>query len=150
MLSNKKINPQLKWAQRKDRIYITFNLIEIKNPLIDLVDNKILKFSGEDKENSYDLQLELYEEISKEESKYVFATRNIFLNLKKKETGPYWPRLQKSSGKFNFINIDWNLYVDEDEEKESNLQPNFTNMGEEQGFPGFNDDEIQDEDDIPN
>ena len=58
MLNNKKINPQLKWAQRKDRIYITFNLIEIQNTFIDLVDNKILKFSGEDKENSYDLQLE--------------------------------------------------------------------------------------------
>ena len=88
-------NPQLKWAQRKDKVYITFDLIEVQDPQIDIVDGKVLKFSGSDKNHTYSLELELFEEISKEDSKYVFATRNIFLNLKKKEKGPYWPRLTK-------------------------------------------------------
>ena len=94
-------NPQLKWAQRKDKVYITFDLFEVQNPQIDIVDGKVLKFSGTDKNHTYSLELEFFEEISKEDSKYIFATRNIFLNLKKKEKGDYWPRLTKNTGKLN-------------------------------------------------
>jgi hypothetical protein len=142
-------NPQLKWAQRKDKVFITFDLVEVQDPKIDIVDGKLLKFSGSDKNHTYSLELELCEEISKEESKYVFASRNIFLNLKKKTKGPYWPRLTKNTGKFNFINIDWNLYIDEDDEEENTTQnPNFGNFGAEQSFPGFGD-EMEDEDDLP-
>ncbi len=36
--------PQTKWAQRKDQLFITFDAIDLKNPVIDIVDNKILKF----------------------------------------------------------------------------------------------------------
>jgi len=143
-------NPQLKWAQRKDKVYITFDLIEVQDPQIDIVDGKVLKFSGSDKNHTYSLELELFEEISKEDSKYVFATRNIFLNLKKKEKGPYWPRLTKNTGKLNFLNVDWNLYIDEDDEDEAPAHPNFGNFGQEQSFPGMGmEDEMDDEDDVP-
>ena len=144
------INPQLKFAQRKDRVYITIDLVEVQDPKIDIVDEKILKFSGSDKNHTYNLELELYDEISKEDSKYVFASRNIFLNLKKKTKGPYWPRITKNAAKLNFLNVDWNLYIDEDEEEENNQQqqPNFANFGAEQSFPGFNE-EMDDEDDLP-
>lgn len=145
------VNPQLKWAQRKDKTYITFDLIEVQDPQIDIVDGKVLKFSGSDKNHTYSLELELFEEISKEDSKYVFATRNIFLILKKKEKGPHWPRLTKNAGKLNFINVDWNLYCDEDDEEEGQVQqPNFGNFGQEQSFPGMGmEDEMDDEDDVP-
>jgi prostaglandin-E synthase len=158
-MQKKAANPQLKWAQRKDKVYITFDLIEVQDPQIDIIDGKVLKFSGSDNNHTYSLELELFEEISKEDSKYVFATRNIFLNLKKKEQGPYWPRLTKNTGKLNFLNVDWNLYIDEDDEDEaSNKNPNFGNFGQEQSFPGFNgmgmdNDEMEDqddEDDLPN
>ena len=39
-------------------------------------------------------------------------------NLIKKEQGPYWPRLIKDEKKYNHIALDWNKYVDEDEEDE--------------------------------
>lgn len=159
MMEKKAANPQLKWAQRKDKVYITFDLIEVQDPQIDIIDEKILKFSGSDKNHTYALELEFFEEISKEDSKYVFATRNIFLNLKKKEKGPYWPRLTKNTGKLNFLNLDWNLYIDEDEEDEASAakNPNFGKYGQEQSFPGFNggmeeddmDGEMDDEDDLP-
>ena len=143
-------NPQLKWAERKDKVYITFDLIEVQDPQIDIVDGKLLKFSGSDKNHTYNLELELFEEISKEDSKYVFATRNIFLNLKKKETGPWWNRLTKATGKQNFINVDWNLYCDEDEEDEAKAAPQ---GGQEMNFPGMGmegmEDEMDDEDDLP-
>ena len=143
-------NPQLKWAERKDKVYITFDLVEVQDPQIDIVDGKVLKFSGSDKNHTYSLELELFEEISKEDSKYVFATRNIFLNLKKKEKGSYWNRLTKSTGKMNFVNVDWNLYCDEDEEDEANA-PKMG--GNEMNFPGMGmegmEDEMDDEDDLP-
>ena len=143
-------NPQLKWAQRKDKVYLTIDLVEVTDPKIDIVDGKVLKFSGSDKNHNYSLELEFFEEISKEESKYVFASRNIFLNLKKKVKGPYWERLTKSPAKLNFLNVDWNLYIDEDDEEETAAKsPNFGNYGNEQSFPGFNNEEMEDEDDLP-
>jgi hypothetical protein len=65
----------------------------------------------------------------------------------KKTKGPYWPRLTKKEGKLNWLNPDWNNYIDEDEEdEESNNMPNF---GNEHSFPGFGggEDDLPDEDD---
>ena len=84
----------------------------------------------------------------KEESKYNLASRNIFLNIKKKSKGPYWPRLTKSEQKLNWLSIDWQYFVDEDEEDEDTNMPRF---GNEQSFPGFGaDDDLPDEDDEVN
>ena len=62
---------------------------------MDLTDGKRIKYQGTDGTVNYAFDIELYDEISKEESKYTLESRNIFLNLKKKTSGPYWPRLVK-------------------------------------------------------
>jgi prostaglandin-E synthase len=72
--------------------------------------------------------LNLYGEVNTEDSKFSLETRNIFLNIKKAESGPYWPRLTKESGKLNFLACDWGYYVDEDEEDELAKDPNRGNM----------------------
>ena len=36
----------------------------------------------------------------------------------KKTIGPHWPRLTKEKMKVNYIAIDWNSYMDEDQEIE--------------------------------
>ncbi len=36
--------PQIKWAQRKDKVFITIDVVDVKNPKIDIQDNHILKF----------------------------------------------------------------------------------------------------------
>ena len=46
------------------------------------------------------------------------------MNLKKKKSGDYWPRLTFDKVKFHWIEIDWNYFVDEDEEEEAK-EPNF-------------------------
>ncbi len=46
----------------------------------------------------------------------------------------------------NWLNVDWQHYVDEDEEDE---EANIPNYGNEQSFPGFGDEELPDEDDEP-
>ena len=38
--------------------------------------------------------------------------------MAKKESGPYWPRLLKQTGKFHFLKTDFSKWKDEDEEDE--------------------------------
>ena len=75
--------PILKWAQRKDKLFITINVIHTKKPLIEIKGKK-MKYSGTDGNKNYSFDIELYDEIDISNSKYTLDTRNIFLNLKKK------------------------------------------------------------------
>lgn len=46
----------------------------------------------------------------------------------------------------NWLNVDWQHYIDEDDEDEEATMPNY---GNEHSFPGFGDQELPDEDDEP-
>ena len=122
--------PNIKWAERKDKLYVTIELNDVKDPKIDIKDNKVLTFSGKADDKTYQLDIELFEEVDTAESKWTLDTRNIFLNLKKKTKGPYWNYLNKDKKKHHFIHVDWNLYIDEDEEE----QKSGNDFG---GFPGM-------------
>ena len=76
--------PMIKWAQRKDKLFITISVVHSKKPIVDLTDGKRIKYQGTDGTVNYAFDIELYDEISKDESKYTLESRNIFLNLKKK------------------------------------------------------------------
>ena len=133
--------PILKWAQRKDRLYLTIMVVHTKKPTIDIIDGKKLKYSGTDGQKNYAFEIELFDEVLKEESKYNLDARNVFLNIKKKTEGPYWERLTKDSVKRHWIEIDWIYYTEEDEEEEAK-QPDFA--GQDFGDMGE-----MDEDDEP-
>ena len=138
--------PTLKWAQRKDRLYITILVVHTKKPSIDIIDNKKLKYSGTDGEKNYSFEIELFDEVLKDESKYNLDARNIFLNLKKKNPGPYWERLTKDTKKNHWIEIDWVYYTEEDEENEGK-QPEFN--GQDFGDMGeMDEDDVNDEGDL--
>ena len=137
--------PMLKWAQRKDRLFVTINVVHSKKPIVDLTDGKRIKYQGTDGTVNYAFDIELYDEISKEESKYTLESRNIFLNLKKKTSGPYWPRLLKDEKKYHWIEVDWMYFTEEDEEDEA-TNPNKPG----QGFDDMPDMGEMDEDDEPN
>ena len=54
-----------------------------------------------------------------EQSKWKVIGRHVDFKIKKKEDDqPYWSRLTKENEKFSWISIDWNRYIDEDEEGE--------------------------------
>ena len=55
-----------------------------------------------------------------QESKYAVKPRNVDFHLMKKDKDDeYWPRLLKDKVKEKaHVRIDWNRYVDEDEENE--------------------------------
>lgn len=140
----KEKKPNIKWAQRKDRLFVTIEVIHSKQPVIDIIDGKRIKYSGSDATMNYSVDIELYDEVVKEESKFLLDSRFVLLNLKKKTSGPFWPRLIKEAIKEKWISVDWKYFVDEDEEDEKSVpQPNFEGQD-------FGDMDIpDDEDNIP-
>ncbi|GLI67201.1 hypothetical protein VaNZ11_011124, partial [Volvox africanus] len=113
--------PTVLWAQRSDKLYLTIDVQDVKDQSCDLEDEK-LTFKGkagtEQNEYSLDLTFNAAVDSKSEDSKISITPRNIFIIIKKKESG-HWPRLTKESGRhLTHIKCDWDKWVDEDEEDE--------------------------------
>ncbi|DBA00950.1 TPA: hypothetical protein N0F65_006150 [Lagenidium giganteum] len=111
----------VKWAQRKDSLYVTIDLPDVQDEKVTLT-NKNLTFHGASNGQKYEVSLEFLKEVDAEakESKWAKTDRNLhFLILKKDKDTEFWPRLlaDKHLEKTN-VHVDWNRYVDEDEEEE--------------------------------
>lgn len=124
------------WAQRHDTVFLTFEVFEVKNEKVDIKADGV-SFAGvrgsDDAKFAVDLQL--YGPIDPEASKVSVGHREVSLILKKTESGPYWPRLLKSTQKMHFIHTDFSKWKDEDEEDEEdeaafNQFGNFGQFGE--------------------
>jgi cytosolic prostaglandin-E synthase len=123
MLSNEVLIPRVIWAQRKDVVYLTIEVFEVKDENIEIQGNTVV-FSGVrgSDEAKFGVSLELYGEIDANKSKINVGHRDISLVLAKVEEGPFWPRLLKSTQKKHYIHTDFSKWVDEDEEDEP-LEP---------------------------
>ena len=109
----------VKWAQRKDSLYVTISLPDVKDHTLDVTENKLV-FSGTSNDQKYSVDLEFYKPIDTEESIMNVLPMNIQMKLMKKDKDEdFWPRLlqDKHLEKTN-VKIDWDRYVDEDEEDE--------------------------------
>lgn len=141
--------PEIKWAQRKDRLFVTIELADFENQKIDLTPDGSLKFQyvlflplyllkylylvfnvfafvniiifrAESHNNLYAFEIQLFDEVDVDQSKWNTKGRNIILNIAKKNTdAEHWPRLTKDKIKNSHIQIDWSKWVDEDEEDEA-------------------------------
>lgn len=109
--------------------------------------------------NHYAFDIELFDEVDKESSKWNTRGRNIIFNItKKNKDKEQWPRLTKDKAKNPHIQIDWGKWVDEDEEEEEGSkglggdwdpsQMNDFNMGG-YGDQGDSDDEEEEEEEQP-
>jgi len=137
------LTPNVIWAQRKDKLYITVELADTKNSKITLEPAGKLHFEGESSGKHYKVDLELLKEIDVEKSKYTVQPRNVQFLIEKKEQGPFWERLLKNPGKLWFLKADWNRWKDEDEGDDDFDTSNFDGipgMGD-MGDMGFGDDE---------
>ena len=130
----------IKYAQRSDSLYLTIALPDVKDETIVLTD-KELKFNGTSGDKSYEVNIEFFKEVDSEGSTYKVLPRSIQMHIlkKDKEEEEFWPRLLKDKAlEKNQVKIDWNRYVDEDEEEEgfdmSNLEGG---MGMGGGMPGM-------------
>ena len=106
----------LAWAQRKDKLVITLKIQDLLEHKIDLKPEGTLTVTGKDKTHEYALNITLYAEVNTANSKWNTLGRNIVLEITKKVSGPYWPRITKDDKKNQLVQIDWSRYVDEDEE----------------------------------
>lgn len=143
-------HPIIKWAQRKDKIYIEIGLRDIVDEKIDLTENSI-SFEGTSDSKKYSFSFELFDKINTEESKWTKTGFHLLIVLSKAEKDkPFWSRLTKDTAKNQYIQIDWSKWVDEDEEEEegdkglggfdpSQMQgfPGMGGMGGMGGFPGM-------------
>jgi len=106
--------PIVSWAQRKESVFLTVDISDVTELKVEL-EEESLKFSGKSKGNIYEFYLEFEDKIDKEKSKYS-ATRNVMFELVKQET-KRWKRLTKDSKKLHWLKVDFDKYVDTDEEE---------------------------------
>jgi len=118
----------VKWAQRSDSLYLTIALADIKDETINLTDTGLI-FKGKSQDKDYEINIDFFKAVDAEGSKYNVLPRSVQMHvMKKAEEGDedkdedeetFWPRLLKDKSlEKNQVKIDWDRYVDEDEEKE--------------------------------
>ncbi|RDX85853.1 hypothetical protein CR513_32895, partial [Mucuna pruriens] len=112
-------HPEVKWAQRSDKVYVTVQLPDSKNAKVDLTPDGIFTFSANAgaQGHLYELKLELFDKANVEESKINVGVRGIFCVVQKAEEG-WWKRLLKAEGKPpHYVKVDWDKWVDENEDE---------------------------------
>jgi len=131
--------PIFKWAQDKTHVFIEIDLVGIKDQKVNLKENKF-EWSGTVGDKKYALDLELHAPIDVSKSTYKTTRLPEFLLEKKDSKAKYWPHLLTPKDKAQYkgrCQVDFDKYVDEDEEKES-LSKQFGGGG--YGFGGDEDD----------
>mmetsp|Transcript_13386 Transcript_13386/g.9460 ORF Transcript_13386/g.9460 Transcript_13386/m.9460 type:complete len:138 (-) Transcript_13386:401-814(-) len=116
-MESAKVFPNIKWAQRAENVFITVEVQDFENHVIDLSEDNKLSFSADSHGQKYGFEIELFAEVVKDESRWNTKGRNVIFNLKKKEAES-WSRITKEKTKNARINIDWNKWVDSDDEEE--------------------------------
>lgn len=115
------LNPTILWAQDRDIVFVTIQVVDIKEHDIQIESNKVI-FKGKNKTNEYNLDLDLFTDINIEKSNSAIYSTDIKLKLRKNHS-LFWPRLTKT--KQNNIKIDWSKWVceDDDEDSDDNMNP---------------------------
>ena len=78
-----------------------------------------LDFKGKSSGKDYSVSIEFFKAVDSEGSTYKVLPRSVQMHIlkKEKEEDEFWPRLLKDKAlEKNQVNIDWDRYVDEDEE----------------------------------
>ncbi|CAD8157029.1 unnamed protein product [Paramecium octaurelia] len=114
----KTINPIVKWAQRKDNIFLTVEVRDLKDEKVELTSTS-LKFSANAEGVNYAFEINFFAEVIVEESKWTNYGVNVrFILSKKDQAASYWTRLIKETHKLQYLQVDWTKYIDEDDEAE--------------------------------
>lgn len=110
--------PEVLWAQRSDKVYLTVSLPDAKDVSVKSEAQGLFSFSATGAQGEvFTFSLELYGTIVPEGSKVNTGLRNILCSIQK-EKKEWWKRLLKSGEKpAPYIKVDWNKWCDEDEEE---------------------------------
>jgi len=122
------IAPEVQWAQRKDKLFLTLMVKDCKSPSIELTASK-LTFKGKDGSKEYQVDLEFNKDVDPEKSQQRITGRNIYFELMKtEESSSWWPRLLKDSSKRHWLKTDFNKWKDEDDTEDEAEEPNNFDM----------------------
>ncbi|XP_057549155.1 uncharacterized protein OsI_027940-like isoform X2 [Amaranthus tricolor] len=111
-------HPEVKWAERADKVYLTVMLPDAKNPKVNLGPEGTFTFTatGGADDSAYELTLDLFDKVNVEESKINYGVRSITCILEKAEM-KRWNRLLRGDGKApHYVKVDWDKWADEDED----------------------------------
>ena len=118
-------NPNILWAQDKEYIFLTINILNIKEQEIVFNENTI-EIVGKNNINNFKINLDLTCNIVKEKSNWNLNNRNLKINLKK-EKSVFINKLTKT--KRNNIKIDWHKWINEDSsDGENDMVSNFNDF----------------------
>ena len=138
MEERKVVNPSAKWAQRKDKLYITLDSRDLSetNREIILTPEGKLTLKGQNKAGTIDYlrEIELANNVIVEESSWKVTDLCVQFSIAKADQeAEFWPRLTKEKAKYAWLTIDWSKWVDESDEEEAE-QPDFGDM---ERFPSY-------------
>ncbi|RZC79161.1 hypothetical protein C5167_003481 [Papaver somniferum] len=107
-------HPTIKWAQRSDKIFLTVDLPDANDVKLKLEPQGRFVFSATKGGIPYEVDIELYDKINAE-----------------KTESKWWNRLLKQEGKPPvFLKVDWDKWVDEDDETEGIEEEEEENKGD--------------------
>ena len=109
-------NPNILWAQDKEYIFLTINILNIKEQELVFNENTI-EIVGKNNINNFKINLDLTCNIVKDKSNWNLNPRNLKINLKK-EKSVFINNLTKK--KRNNIKIDWQKWINEDSSEDDN------------------------------
>lgn len=127
--------PQLAWAQDKTRVLITVKSDDLSDEEI-VVHTDALEIRGRssDPDRAYSLRLELFADVDPNDSATVHFRLGgrVKIDLRKRDTRIWWPRLAKAPQKLPYVQVDWERWVDSDDEDDIDdgtiEMPNLTDM----------------------
>ncbi|XP_071738321.1 uncharacterized protein OsI_027940 [Rutidosis leptorrhynchoides] len=109
-------HPEIKWAQREDKVFITVVLADTKDAKVNLAPEGVFSFTAKAGQHDYDLKLELFDKVNVEESKINIGERSVFCILEKAEP-KWWNKLLGGDAKTpHYVKVDWDKWVDEDDD----------------------------------
>ncbi|CAK9183898.1 unnamed protein product [Ilex paraguariensis] len=116
-------HPEVLWAQRTDKVYLTIALPDAKDISVKCEPQGLFSFSAVGVQGApFVFSIELYGKIVPEACKTNVGLRNILCSVQKAEKG-WWQRLQKSEEKpAPYLKVDWNKWCDEDEEESTDCK----------------------------
>ncbi|CAI9117271.1 OLC1v1018628C2 [Oldenlandia corymbosa var. corymbosa] len=128
--------PEVLWAQRSDKIYLTIALPDAKDVSVKCEVDGRFSFSAVGVDGQpFSFTLQLYSNIIPEGCKTKIGLRNILCSVQK-EKKDWWKRLLKSDGKpAPYIKVDWNKWRDEDDvaSDDDDDDDDLLNTGEDDG-----------------
>ena len=111
--------PTIRWYQTKEYITLNVEVYDAKNEIVKIMADNI-SFYAISKENIYKIDFNLYDNINVEESKYTVNDKSIRIILKK-ISYINWNYLLKDKNCYkNNIKIDWNEWINDLDEEETN------------------------------